>query len=116
MSRPARRKPGESAPEPGPELLDALRALDNQRRLQILRWLKEPTRHFPPQIDGDLETDGVCGLLIAEKLGLSQPTVSEHMRVLVHAGLVRARRIKQWTFYRRDERRLAELLRALRVL
>jgi len=116
VSRPARRKPGESAPEPGPELLDALRALDNERRLQILRWLKEPRSHFPPQIDGDLETDGVCGLLIAEKLGLSQPTVSEHMRVLVHAGLVRARRIKQWTFYRRDERRLGELLRALRAL
>jgi len=116
VSRPARSKLASAPPDPGPGLLDALRALDNDRRLQILRWLKEPTRHFPPQRDGDLETDGVCGLLIAEKLGLSQPTVSEHMRVLVHAGLVRARRIKQWTFYRRDERRLAELLRALRGL
>jgi len=100
----------------GPELLDALRALDNERRLQILRWLKEPTRHFRPQVDGDLVEDGVCGLLIAEKLGVSQPTVSEHMRLLVRAGLVQPKRIKQWTFYRRDDERLAEVLRALRAL
>ena len=99
-----------------PELLDALRALDNERRLQILRWLKEPTRNFRPQVDGDLVKDGVCGLLIAEKLGVSQPTVSEHMRLLVRAGLVRPKRIKQWTFYRRDDERLAEVLRALRAL
>jgi ArsR family transcriptional regulator len=98
------------------DLLDALRALDNERRLRILGWLKEPTLHFRPQVDGDLEEDGVCGLLIAEKLGVSQPTVSEHMRLLVRAGLVRARRIKQWTFYRRDDDRLAEVLQALRAL
>ncbi|MGZ6163682.1 MAG: hypothetical protein ACXWLS_10160, partial [Myxococcaceae bacterium] len=73
MSRPARNKSAGGDADPGPGLLDALRALDNDRRLQILRWLKEPTRHFRPQVDGDLEMDGVCGLLIAEKLGLSQP-------------------------------------------
>jgi hypothetical protein len=28
-------------------------------------------RHFPPQVDGDLVEDGVCGVLIAEKLGVS---------------------------------------------
>ena len=99
-----------------PNLLDALRALDNERRLQILRWLKEPTRNFRPQVDGDLVKDGVCGLLISEKLGVSQPTVSEHMRLLVRAGLVRPKRIRQWTFYRRDEQRLAEVLHALRAL
>jgi len=101
-------------PEGRAKLVEALRALDNERRLQILQWLKEPTRNFRPQIDGDLEEDGVCGLLIAEKLGLSQATVSEHMRVLVQSRLVRAKRIKQWTFYRRDEARIAEFTRALR--
>jgi ArsR family transcriptional regulator len=95
-------------------LLPALGALDNDRRLQILEWLKEPSRHFRRQLDGDLVTDGVCGLLIAEKLGVSQPTVSEHMRVLVAAGLVDAKRIKQWTFYRRNEKAIASFKRALR--
>jgi DNA-binding transcriptional ArsR family regulator len=90
-----------------------IRALSNERRLQILEWLKEPKRHFRRQVDGDLVKDGVCGLLIAEKLGVSQPTVSEHMKVLSQAGLVRAKRIKQWTFYRRDETRIAELKRAI---
>jgi DNA-binding transcriptional ArsR family regulator len=84
-------------------LLDIVRALANDRRLQILEWLKDPRAHFPPQIDGDLVKDGVCGMFIAEKLGISQPTLSEHMKLLTQAGLVHATRIKQWTFYRRDE-------------
>jgi DNA-binding transcriptional ArsR family regulator len=92
---------------------DVLRALANERRLQVLEWLKDPRAHFPPQVDGDLVKDGVCGLLLARKLGVSQPTLSEHMRVLVQAGLVRGKRIKQWTFYRRDEGRIRELKRGL---
>jgi ArsR family transcriptional regulator len=79
--------------------------------------LKDPTRHFPPQVDGDLEKDGVCGLLIARKLRVSQPTASEHLRILSHAGLVRGKRIKKWTFYRRDEARIkamtTEIARAI---
>jgi DNA-binding transcriptional ArsR family regulator len=81
----------------------ALRALANERRLQILDWLREPKKHFREQVDGDLIDDGVCGVLIAEKLGVSAPTLSEHMRVLIAAKLVRAKRIKRWTMYKRDE-------------
>jgi len=91
------------------ETAAALRALANERRLQILEWLKEPREHFPPQVDGDLVRDGVCAALIAEKLGVSQPALSEHMRILVDAGLVRAKRIKQWTFYKRDEAEIRQL-------
>jgi DNA-binding transcriptional ArsR family regulator len=91
----------------------ALRALASERRLQILEWLREPRRHFREQVDGDLVEDGVCGLLIAEKLGVSQPTVSEHMRVLTAAKLVRAKRIKQWTMYRRNEAAIAAVKRAI---
>jgi ArsR family transcriptional regulator len=91
----------------------ALRALANERRLQILEWLKDPVANFPPQVDGDLVDDGVCAVWIAEKLGVSQPTLSEHMKVLSQAGLVRAKRIKQWTFYKRDEDRIAEIKRTI---
>ena len=90
------------------------RALANERRLRILRWLKDPRAHFPPQQDGDLVADGVCALFIAEKLAISQPTLSEHMRVLVQARLVRPKRIKQWTFYKRDEKGLREARKAIR--
>jgi DNA-binding transcriptional ArsR family regulator len=90
-----------------------LRALSNKSRLQILTWLKDPIGNFPPQVDGDLVKDGVCGCFIADKLGVSQPTVSEHMRILSQAKLVRGKRIKKWTFYKRDEKRIDELKRIL---
>ena len=94
--------------------VDTVKALANERRLQILHWLKQPRAHFPPQVDGDLVQDGVCGVFIAQKLGVSQPTVSEHLKILSRAGLVRAKRIKQWTFYKRDEKRIAAAKRAFR--
>ena len=87
----------------------AIRALANERRLQVMEWLKDPKAHFPPQVDGDLVKDGVCLALIAGKLGVSQPTATEHMKVLSQAGLVRPKRIKQWTFYKRDEARIKEI-------
>ena len=93
--------------------VNVAKALANERRLQILGWLQAPRAHFPPQVDGDLVRDGVCGVFIAQKLGVSQPTASEHLKILSQAGLVRARRIKQWTFYKRDEKRIAEVKRAV---
>ena len=91
--------------------VDVVKALASEKRLQILHWLKAPRAHFPKQVDGDLVRDGVCGVFIADKLGVSQPTASEHLRILVQAGLVRPTRIKQWTFYKRDETRIAEVKR-----
>src|ERR1700736_3884286 len=88
-------------------------ALANERRLQILEWLKKPRAHFRPQVDGDLVKDGVCAALIAEKLGISQPTLSEHMRVLCQAKLVQSKRIKQWTFYKRNEARIKQIKRSI---
>jgi ArsR family transcriptional regulator len=99
--------------ETPPEVGRALRALSNERRLRVLGWLKEPRAHFPPQVDGDLVRDGVCGASIADKLGVSQPTASEHLRILVEAKLLQAKRVKQWTFYRRDEAQLRAVKRAI---
>jgi DNA-binding transcriptional ArsR family regulator len=91
----------------------AIRALANERRLQILEWLKKPTKLFPPQVDGDLVKDGVCGCLIARKLRVSQPTTSEHMKILCQAGLTRPKRIKKWIFYKRDEARIRQIKKAI---
>ena len=92
--------------------VDVTKALANEKRLQILGWLKAPRAHFPPQVDGDLVRDGVCGVFIAQKLGVSQPTASEHLRILTHAGLIRSKRIKQWTFYKRNELLIRQVKRA----
>jgi DNA-binding transcriptional ArsR family regulator len=93
---------------------DLLRALANERRLRILQWLKDPRRHFPPQVDGDLVEDGVCSLFIARKLKITPPSASEHLNMLAAAGLIRGRKIKQWTFYKRDERALRRVKGLLR--
>jgi ArsR family transcriptional regulator, arsenate/arsenite/antimonite-responsive transcriptional repressor len=44
--------------------------------------------------------DEVCVCVFVGELGLSQPTVSHHLRVLREAGLVEARRRGTWAFYR----------------
>jgi DNA-binding transcriptional ArsR family regulator len=89
-------------------------ALASDRRLSILNWLKRPRDHFPPQVDGDLVKDGVCSVFIANKLGVTQASAHEHLQILVRLGLIKPKRIKQWTFYRRDEKRIAEARRVLR--
>jgi len=91
----------------------AARALSSKRRLQILEWLKDPVKHFPPQIDGDLIKDGVCGVLIARKLRVSQPTASEHLKILSQAGFLVGKRIKQWIFYKRDEAAIKSIKKLL---
>jgi DNA-binding transcriptional ArsR family regulator len=91
-----------------------LKALANDKRLLILTWLKDPTSHFRPQTDGDLVKDGVCGQLIAEKLGVSQPTASEHLRILTDAGFVAGTKIKQWVFYKREEKAIASFTKRMK--
>lgn len=90
-----------------------LKALASKKRLVILEWLKDPVSNFPPQRDGDLVADGVCSLFIADKLGVSQPTASEHLRLLTTVGVLRAKKLKQWTFYQRDEERITQVKRML---
>ena len=61
-----------------------MKTLGSKRRLEILAWLADPEANFPPQRDGDLVDDG--------------------------AGLVAAKPVGRWTFYRRDERGIAAAL------
>lgn len=91
-----------------PETL--FKALANENRLRILDWLRNPAQHFPPQVDGDLETDGVCAQFLAGKLALSAATLTGHMRILTEAGLVLATRRGKWVFFRRNEAAIAAAL------
>src|SRR3954451_2011776 len=93
--------------------LHALRALSNDKRLLIMEWLKEPKAHFPPQVYGDLVRDGVCGQFIAEKLGVTAATASAHLNQLVRAGILKPTKVRQWVFYKRDEKSIQRLKRAL---
>jgi len=54
-----------------------------------------------------------CGCELEGPLGLSQPTVSHHLKVLREAGLVTGERKGRWVHYRLVEDRLADVSRAL---
>lgn len=93
------------------ELLDALRALSNPMRFQLLAWLRDPRANFT--LDGAIADPievGVCVTHIQAKTGLAQSTVSAYMAELERAGLVRATRVGKWTHYKRDEERIARLV------
>jgi DNA-binding transcriptional ArsR family regulator len=94
--------------------LEILKALANENRLQILRWLKHPEQHFPPHKEVQGFAQGVCVAFIQEKLGLSQAATSQYLGILQRAGLLIATRIGKWTYYRRDEEAIAEFISVLK--
>jgi ArsR family transcriptional regulator len=57
--------------------------------------------------------DEVCVCTLTDELGLSQPTVSHHLRLLREAGLVSVEKRGTWSYYRLQRRALADLAVAL---
>ena len=89
--------------------IDAIhKALANPVRRQILQWLKEPEQHFAQQ-EHPLDF-GVCAGLNGRKLGLAQSTVSAHLATLQKADLISARKVGQWSFFKRNEATLQAFL------
>lgn len=88
--------------------MKVIKGLCNENRLQILRWLDNPTEHFPPQEQEDIEEVGVCVTFIRDKAGVSQSTTSQYMSKLQEADLVTSQRIGQWTYYQRNEETIQE--------
>ncbi|MET1070409.1 MAG: helix-turn-helix transcriptional regulator [Pseudomonas prosekii] len=91
------------------DLNDIIKALSNPTRLQIMQWLKDPRVHFPSQ-ERDPEEIGVCVSIIQEKVGLSQSTVSLYLTALQRADLVTSQRLGPWTYYRRNEKTIAQFV------
>ena len=89
------------------DIIEICKALSNETRLNILKWLKEPEENFPPQ-GGCLSEPvdlqgGVCVSSIQAKAGISQSTVSNYLDMLQRAGLLLSERHGKWTYYRRNE-------------
>lgn len=95
------------------EALELFKALSNAMRLQILYWLKEPEKHFPPQglhiPEGNRFDHSVCVGSIQTKSGLSQSTISHYLDVMQKAGLLESARFGKWTYYRRNEETIQKL-------
>ncbi|QFX85432.1 ArsR family transcriptional regulator [Streptomyces sp. SYP-A7193] len=90
---------------------EMLRTPVHGTRLDILEWLKDPAAHFAPQRRVDPVEHGVHAGLVAAKLGVPRRVARTHLGLLTGLGLLRARRIRRRTYYRRDEVRIAEVAR-----
>jgi DNA-binding transcriptional ArsR family regulator len=85
-----------------------LNAIADPTRRRILQALKE---HGGCSIDKDV---GLCATDVEQRIHLSQPTISHHMAILSRAGLVEAKKIGLWRWYRRNESLMREFARALK--
>lgn len=98
--------------------IDVFKALSNETRLEILKWLKEPEKHFDKpsaHLSKNInERGGVCVGDIQEKAGLSQSTISQYLKMLQKVGLLESERHGQWTYYRRNEAVIQELCEYLK--
>ena len=74
-------------------VVEALRALADPTRLSILEFL------WGPESEGYRGEGGICGKDVEGFLGVAQPTVSYHMKILVGAGLVAAEKRGQRVYY-----------------
>lgn len=84
---------------------------------QLARWfgvLADPTRlRLLSLIGAKGEACAACEMV--EPLGVSQPTVSHHLKVLREAGLVVSHKRGQWVYYRTVPEKLTALGRILRA-
>jgi len=93
----------------------ALKALANDKRLQIVHWLKQPSQHFS-STHCNVDIDGVCVGLIEKKIGLSQSTVSQYLLQLQQAGLIIMERRGQWTYCKINRTNIELFLEQLKQL
>ncbi|TRW26699.1 winged helix-turn-helix transcriptional regulator [Flavobacterium zepuense] len=92
------------------EILDIIKSLSNETRLNILKWLKDPYAHFPEEeLSEDTPQLGVCVSDIAKKAEMSIPTVSDYLKTMSSAKILIATRRGQWTYYKRNEQLLQDL-------
>jgi ArsR family transcriptional regulator len=83
------------------ELATAFKALADPARLRLLSFIAA-------QPDGE-----ACVCHLATPIGLSQPTVSHHLKLLYDAGLLAREKRGTWVYYRVVLERLETLRRVL---
>jgi ArsR family transcriptional regulator len=91
-----------------------LDAEEAQGLARMFKALGDPTRVRLLSLIGAHPEQEACICDLIEPVGLSQPTVSHHMKQLVDAGLVVREQRGRWAYYRLVEGRLAALSTALK--
>ncbi len=74
-------------------------AEDAERTARTLKALADPTRLRLLSIIGAHEGREACVCDLTEPVGLSQPTVSHHLKVLTEAGFVTREKRGVWAYY-----------------
>ena len=89
-----------AAAECPPLSAGALAAEDARRLAAALKTLADPTRLRLLSLIQAQPGGEACVCHLTEPLGLSQPTVNHHLKVLLDAGLVERERRGSWAYYR----------------
>lgn len=97
-----------------PLLAGPLSAEDATQLAQLFRVLGEPARLQILNLIAAQASEEVCACELVEALGLAQPTVSHHLKVMYKAGLLSRDRRGTWIYYRIVPERIAALRRALK--
>jgi ArsR family transcriptional regulator len=81
---------------------------------RVFKALGDPTRVKLLSMIAAASDNGACACDMTEPVGLSQPTVSHHLKLLVDAGLVTREQRGKWAYYRVAPDVLGSLAAALR--
>ena len=76
--------------------MDALDEAHARHAASVLKALADPNRLRIAAMLGSAGTSDVCVCDLTGPLGLSQPTVSHHMKVLRQAGIVEGATVEAW--------------------
>lgn len=87
----------------------ALGRADAGRLAQVLKALADPARLQVISLLRAAPGGEVCVADLVRELGLSQPTVSHHLRVLHEAGLLARERRGSWVWYTVADERIDEI-------
>ena len=92
-----------------PLLQEPLEPADAERIAATLKAIADPARLRLLSLIQAQPDHEACVCHLTEPLGLSQPTVSHHLKVLLQAGLVEREQRGSWAFFRVREEPLASL-------
>ncbi|MCD5317213.1 ArsR/SmtB family transcription factor [Kineosporia babensis] len=84
-----------------------------QKLASLLKALAEPTRLQLLSLVAAHEGGEACVCDLTEPVGLSQPTVSHHLKILVEAGLLTREKRGVWAYYTLVPERVAHIASAL---
>jgi DNA-binding transcriptional ArsR family regulator len=94
------------------DLNKGLKALASPTRVRILQLLRNPAAFEGPRT-ADGQPMGVTGKALLKPLGITQPSLTEQVQMLIDIGVVESTKIGRFVVYKRDEERIRQLRQEL---